>query len=163
MMVYPQWMHPSCIMLFVGLGGIITRRIIVNQNLKEWIKRCEGFDSHLYFDTTGNETIGWGRNLRANGISQEEADYLFNNDFIRCKRELLECSWYIDQPEGVQGALINMCFNLGLTRLKEFKGMINALEMKNYTLAAQEALNSKWATQVGQRAKDVAVMLREGK
>lgn len=88
---------------------------------------------------------------------------MFDNDFNDVQRELSTCSWYVDQPEGVQAALINMCFNLGLPRLLGFKRMIAALEAKNYTLAAKEALNSKWATQVGDRAKDVAVMLREGK
>ena len=116
-----------------------------------------------YTDTVGVLTIGWGRNLDDNGISQEEADFLFDNDFNRCERELGTCSWYTAQPEGVKGALMNMCFNLGLPRLKGFKRMIAALEAKNYTVAAQEALNSKWATQVGDRAKDVALMLREGK
>jgi len=118
---------------------------------------------HPYIDTAGKLTIGYGRNLDDRGISQAEADFLFDNDFANCQRELSDCDWYRDQPEGVQAALINMCFNLGLPRLKGFKRMIAALEAKNYTLAALEALDSKWATQVGQRAKDVAVMLREGK
>ncbi len=133
------------------------------QDVKNWIKKCEDCELHPYFDSEGILTIGWGRNLRDNGISQKEADFLFDNDFDSCERELSACSWYTAQPEGVKAALINMCFNLGLPRLKGFKRMIAALEAQNYTLAAQEALNSKWATQVGQRAKDVAVMLREGK
>lgn len=115
-----------------------------------------------YTDTVGKLTIGWGRNLEENGISQEEADYLFDNDIAICEKELSKCKWYVDQPEGVQAALLNMCFNLGLPRLKGFKRMISALKEKNYTQAAIEALDSKWAKQVGQRAKDVAVMLREG-
>lgn len=118
---------------------------------------------HPYWDTKGIPTIGYGRNLEGNGITEEEANYLFNNDLKRCEKELLECSWYIHQPECVQEALINMCFNLGIGRLKQFQRMIEALKVKNYTLAAQEVLNSLWATQVGQRAKDVAVMIREGK
>lgn len=132
-------------------------------DVKNWIKKCEDCELQPYFDNEGILTIGWGRNLRDNGISQKEADYLFDNDFNDCQRQLSTCAWYVDQPQGVQAALINMCFNLGLPRLKGFKRMIAALEAKNYTLAAQEALNSKWATQVGQRAKDVSVMLREGK
>jgi lysozyme len=67
------------------------------------------------------------------------------------------------QPEGVQMALINMNFNLGIHKLEQFVGMINALREKNYTLAAQEALNSLWAKQVHQRATDIALMIREGK
>lgn len=118
---------------------------------------------HPYIDTVGELTIGWGRNLDDNGLSKEEADFLFDNDFNRCERELGAYAWYTDQPEGVKGALMNMCFNLGLPRLLGFKRMIAALEAKNYNLVAKEALDSKWATQVGDRAKDVAVMLREGK
>jgi len=137
--------------------------IIVKKNLKEWIKKHENCVLHPYLDTQGILTIGWGRNLHDNGISQEEADILFENDFYNCQQELLHCSWYVNQPEGVKAALINMCFNLGLPRLKGFKKMISALEAKNYTLAAKEALNSKWALQVGQRAKDIAIMLGEGK
>ena len=37
-----------------------------------------------------------------------------------------------------------------------------ALTAKDYTKASIEALDSKWATQVGQRAKDVALMMRQG-
>lgn len=116
-----------------------------------------------YTDSVGKLTIGYGRNLNDNGISKKEADFLFDNDFNSCERELSKYTWYTSQPEGVQAALINMRFNLGLKRLLGFKRMIAALKVKNYTLVAQEALDSKWATQVGQRAKDIAVMLREGK
>lgn len=155
--------HQSCITPSVGLDGIIIRRIVVQKNLKEWIKKCEGFASHPYLDSVGVLTIGYGKNLSDNGISPEEGDYLFNNDFARCERELANYPWYKDQPEGVQAALMNMCFNLGISRLLGFKRMIIALDNKNYTKAAIEALDSKWATQVGQRAKDVALMIREGK
>ncbi len=146
-----------------GLDGTIIMKTTVLKNLKKWIKNCEKCVLRPYLDSQGILTIGWGRNLHDKGISQEEADFLFENDFADCERELLECSWYDNQPIGVQCALMNMCFNLGLPKLKGFKRMIAALEAKNYTLAAKEALDSKWATQVGQRAKDVAVMIREGK
>lgn len=132
------------------------------KNLKEWIKKCEGYKSHPYLDTVGKVTIGYGRNIDDNGISQEEGDYLFDNDFARCERELAPYPWYVNQPQNVQDALMNMCFNLGIGKLLGFRKMIIALTTKDYTTAAIEALDSKWATQVGQRAKDVAVMIRQG-
>ncbi len=131
-------------------------------NLKDWIKKCEAFRSHPYLDTVGKITIGWGRNIDDNGISKEEADYLFDNDFNRCKAELAPFPWYVNQPQNVQDALMNMCFNIGIGRLLGFRKMIAALIVKDYTKAAIEALDSKWATQVGQRAKDVALMIRQG-
>lgn len=130
--------------------------------LKEWIKGHEKFKSYPYLDTTGHTTIGWGRNLDAKGISLEEGELMINNDINEVTNQLRSYSWYLTQPKNVQYALVNMCFNLGLAGLLGFRKMIRALIAKDYTAAAQEALNSKWAEQVGQRAKDVAVMLRSG-
>jgi len=131
-------------------------------NLKEWIKKCEGYKPKPYLDTLGKLSIGYGRNLKDNGISLEEANFMFENDLARCQKELYPYSWYLHQPLHIQYALVNMCFNLGLTKLLGFKKMIQALEEKNYTKAAMEALDSKWATQVKGRAKQVALMMREG-
>lgn len=133
------------------------------KTLKDWIKQHEGYRSHPYLDTVGKVTIGYGRNIDDNGISKEEAEILLDNDIERCRKELSPYRWYSEQPFGVQDALVNMCFNLGLARLLGFRKMIAALEVKDYTKASKEALDSKWATQVHQRAKDIALMIREGK
>lgn len=131
-------------------------------DVQAWIKTCESLRLQLYFDTTGNPTIGWGRNL-SKCISRDEAELMFQNDFKQAVSDLEPYEWYTSQPQGVKNALINMNFNLGIGKLLQFKEMIAALANKNYTLAAQEALNSTWSKQVGQRAKDIAVMIREGK
>lgn len=130
--------------------------------LKEWIKKCEGYRSHPYLDSVGKVTIGWGHNLD-NGIPLDVADMLLDDDIKQVKQYLLTKNWYVIQPPGVQMAIENMCFNLGIYKLLTFYKMINALCIKDYTTAALEALDSKWATQVGERAKDVAIMIREGK
>jgi lysozyme len=132
-------------------------------DVKKWIKSHEGLELKPYKDTVNKLTVGYGRNLQDNGISPEEAEFLFKNDFERCEKELNEWAWYRMQPEGVQCALMNMCFNLGMPKLLGFKRMIAALKNRDYTLAAKEALDSVWSKQVGDRAKDVAVMIREGK
>jgi len=129
--------------------------------LKSWIKKYEGKRNYPYTDSVGKLTIGWGRNLE-NGISDEEAEMLFQNDFERAKSELEGRSWYILQPPSVRHALIHMNFNMGFARLLTFKKMIQALINKDYPLAAREAFDSKWAVQVGDRAKDIAVMISEG-
>jgi lysozyme len=129
-------------------------------DLQSWIKQCEGIKTHTYIDTTGNITIGYGRNL-ANGISLDEAELMFQNDFNRSVKELENYAWYHIQPAVVKQALINMNFNLGIEHFLSFKKMIRALINKDYTNAAVEVLDSKWADEVGQRAKDVAVMIRE--
>lgn len=131
-------------------------------SVKDWIKKDEGFRSHPYLDTVKKVTIGYGRNIDDNGITEEEAEFLLDNDIARCRKELAQFPWYYLQPPGVQDALLNMCFNLGIARLSGFRKMIAALEARNYTQASKEALDSKWATQVPNRAKSVAVAIRAG-
>jgi len=135
----------------------------MQRTLIDWIKHHEGYRRFVYDDTVGVKTVAYGRNLESVGISEEEAEYLLNNDVKRCVDQLERYIWFKHQPRGVKDALINMCFNMGITRLLGFKKMISALDMNDCTNAAKEALDSKWASQVPNRAKDVAVMLREGK
>lgn len=132
------------------------------QDLQDWIKNCEGLDLKSYVDTNGHLTIGWGRNLE-DGIRLDEAELMFQNDLKQTIGELEPLSWFNSQPQGVKNALINMNFNLGITKMLEFEDMICCLERKNYPGAAHAALNSLWAKEVGQRAKDIAVMISEGK
>jgi lysozyme len=129
--------------------------------LEEFIMRHEGLILNPYRDSVGKLTIGYGRNLDDVGISKEEAHYLMRNDISNCRKDLAQYPWFFKSPYTVQTALLDMCFNLGIGGLLKFKRMIKAIEEKNYTKAALEALDSKWAKQVGSRAKDVALMIRE--
>lgn len=127
-----------------------------------FIKKSEDYRSHPYKDTVNKLTIGWGRNIEDNGISEDEGELMFQNDLKRSIKELEQYSWYLIAPDSVKKALINMNFNLGLTRLLTFKRMILALIQKDYPKAAMEAMNSKWSNQVGERARKIARMISEG-
>lgn len=133
----------------------------LKNDLETLLIHFEGFKHHPYTCESGKVTIGVGFNLTDDGLTDEEIMYLLRNRITRCKNELRQFDWYFKQPADVQMALIRMCYNLGLPRLLTFKKMIKALEEKNYTLAAKEALDSKWARQVHERAKDIAVQIRE--
>ena len=64
--------------------------------------------------------------------------------------------------DGRQRALANMAFNLGMPTLQRFSRMLRALEAGEYEAAAREALDSRWARQVGARAERIAELFREG-
>ena len=135
------------------------------KELVDQLKLHEGSRTHVYDCPMGYQTIGVGRNIDPNGgigLSDDEIDYLLENDIRRCEKELDRFSWFADMDMVRQDALINMCFNLGFTRLLKFKNMLSALAECKYQLAAAEALDSKWAKQVGQRAKDIAHMFSTG-
>lgn len=123
----------------------------------------EGLKLKPYKCPAGKLTIGVGRNLEDRGITEEEAMYLLQNDIQNCRKECYSSFfWFGEMDETRQGVVLEMCFNLGISRLKGFKKMIKACELKNYTLASQEMLSSRWASQVGQRAKTLADIMKKG-
>lgn len=132
--------------------------------LSDQLRIHEGVRSHVYLCTAGYETIGVGRNIAESGIglSDDEIDYLLENDIKRCKQELISLSWFPDLDAVRQDAIVNLCFNLGLTRLMGFQNAMGAMAVGDYEKAADEFLDSRWAKQVGQRSLDVAHMIRAG-
>ena len=61
--------------------------------------------------------------------------------------------WWRSLDDNRQRILANMCFNLGYPRLSGFKRFLAALHTGQWETAAVEMMDSKWATQVGDRAK----------
>ena len=129
--------------------------------LIERIKRHEGLRLKPYRCTSGKLTIGYGRNLEDNGISVAEADSLLNEDIKRCEAECQKAlPWFTRLNSTRQGVVVELDFNLGLTRLLGFKKMLAACEQGNYEQAAREMLDSLWARQVGQRAVTLAELMK---
>ena len=101
--------------------------------------------------------------MRDRGLSEEEAEYLLLNDIKEALFALAEkFPWFVHMTQRRQYALANMYHNIGLPRLLGFRKMLQALESKDYETAAVEALDSKWAKQVGKRADEIAQMIKDG-
>ena len=133
--------------------------------LRDMIKRHEGVETHCYKDHLGLETIGVGRCIAEGslGLSDDEIDYLLDNDIVRCIKELTRSlPWFSSLDEVRKEALIDLCFNLGLTRLLGFKKALAAIEVSDWDTAKVELLDSRWATQVGNRAQEISEMIRTG-
>ena len=134
------------------------------QKIISELKRDEGVRTHVYLCSAGAQTIGVGRNLDANGISEDEIDYLLMNDIRSCVSDLkLNFSFYNGLDGTRKRVLINMCFNLGITRLLKFKKFIRALEDNDYETASVEMMDSLWAKQVGPRAERLRDLMKYGK
>lgn len=131
--------------------------------LVDRIIKHEGLKLKPYTCPAGKLTIGVGRNLEDRGITEDEAMMMLQNDIIACRRECYaNFFWFGEMDEVRQEVILEMCFNLGIARLKGFKKMLKACELKNYTLASQEMLTSLWARQVGNRAKTLAKIMEKG-
>ena len=126
------------------------------------IKKHEGLRLRPYKCTAGKLTIGYGRNLDDNGISEVEAEQMLHNDIQNCYAACLKFPFWNELNAARQAVLIDMCFNLGITKMKQFKKMLAALEIGAYYRAAHEMLDSHWARQVTSRATELAEIMEKG-
>lgn len=126
------------------------------------LERHEGLRLFPYRDTVGKLTIGIGRNLEDRGISPNEAYMMLDNDIdgtVNVLREALRNNYKINLdtvPWLARRALVNMAFQLGVNGLMNFRRMLGALKRGDYHRASKEALDSRWARQTPNRAKEVA-------
>ncbi len=133
--------------------------------LIEQLKRHEGIRTHAYQCTANMTTVGVGRNIDEDGgigLSIDEIEFLLENDIKRCKQELITFPWFSQIDSVRQDALVNLCFNLGMTRLLGFRNALTAMSVGDYDKAADEFMDSRWAKQVGSRAEEVCAMIRTG-
>jgi len=151
----------------------------------EKLIKHEGIVLNVYKDTLGIDTIGIGRNLEDRGITKEElydldipsiehiyeygiteadAVYLATNDIEIVEEELCRAHSCVENLDAVRQLIVmDMAFNMGVPRLCKFKNMWAAIHDGDYTTAAVEMLDSRWATQVGTRAIKLSKAMEEGK
>jgi lysozyme len=151
----------------------LTAELIRDENEKLKVYRC----------TANKRTIGVGRNLDdvgiskaetaalgitvasvcANGLTRPQSRALLTNDIDACERQLdAKLPWWRTLNDVRQRVLLNMCFNLGITRLLPFKNTLAAMEAGRFAAAAAGMRASLWARQVGARAERLAVMMEKG-
>lgn len=134
------------------------------QNIR-FIKISEGFKKHSYKCSGGKWTIGWGFNIEDNptpkfiedgnlwhegqelslNVAEQWLDYLMDKTIQELKTALPEFEFYEDY---VQFVLIDMCYNLGITRLLGFKNMLRAVADRNRIMMEIEMVDSNWFKQV---------------
>jgi len=133
----------------------------------EQIKRHEGLVLHAYQDSLGLTTIGYGRLIdkrKGGGISQQEAEYLLQNDINGVIQALeRQISFWNSLNEPRKAVLMNMAFQMGVGGLMKFKRTLAMIEAGEYAQAADNMLTSLWAKQTPRRAKEMANQMRTGK
>lgn len=132
------------------------------EELKKELIRDEGLRLKAYKDSVGVLTIGVGHSLEQ-PISEMAALAILEDDISTVEAGLDRTfPWWRDLSEVRQRVVANMAFNLGIVRLMGFKRTIEAMQDGDFALAANEMLESKWSVQVGDRARRLATMMRNG-
>jgi lysozyme len=135
----------------------------MSDKLENMLIRHEGLRLKPYRCTAGKLTIGIGRNLDDNGITEAEARMMLTYDIEVARSKLLRYEWFTKLNGPRQDAIINMVFNLGMPRFLGFKRTIGYLKLEDYENAAIEMMQSKWAEQVKNRAVELAAIILTGK
>ena len=123
----------------------------------------EGYKYEIYLDHLGYPTLGVGHLITEKDeeyeqevgtlISEQRIKECLDQDIATVCEELdRKESWWRNLNDNRQRVLANMCFNLGYPRLSGFKRFLAAMNTAQWEVAAEEMLDSRWSTQVGDRA-----------
>ena len=132
------------------------------------VEEHEGFRLEPYKDSLGNTTIGIGHLVRPGenfgpSITEKQARDLFKTDLSEAERGAQSLPVYQKLNAPRQQVLTEMVFNMGLPTVKQFHRTLRRMDEGKFDMAADSMLKSKWARQVGQRAKTLAAIMKSGK
>ena len=149
-----------------------TKRLIAQLKRDEGAVRDKAGNHVAYRCPAGKLTIGYGHNLDANpvpGISEQsklnddQAERLLMADVAVVRKQLdANLPWVAALDPARYAVLVNMAFNLGTAGLLGFRNTLAHIRTGDYNNAARNMLKSKWARQVGARAKRLAEQIRTG-
>ena len=127
------------------------------QEIVDDIKRHEGFESKVYECSEGYDTIGYGFAIKDLVIDKDVADLILMKKLhILLQRIIVAFPWIKDIDEIAKKVVINMCYQLGIRGFSKFKKTIYYLETEQYEEASIEMLDSLWAKQTPNRAKELS-------
>jgi len=134
------------------------------------VKLSEGFRDHIYKDTEGFATIGWGHKVvhednfeDGKTYTKEELQEVFDNDLRKAlglARQLMEENDVRDLPTTAQHTITEMCFQLGKSGVSKFRNMWKALQNRDFNTASLEMLDSKWNRQTPNRCKKLSDQMK---
>lgn len=150
----------------------ITKNELI-EIVKEDLVRHEGYVAEIYLDSENLPTFGIGHLVTEDDmeytwpvgtpVTDERILQVFHDDCDIAYSDA--CALVLNfagQTVNAQRVLVNMSFNLGRSRLGQFKKFLKAVNEGDYQKAADEMINSKWYHQVGNRSKELVEIMRGG-
>ena len=140
------------------------------EDLKERIKKHEGFVPKIYRDSLGFATIGYGHLVlptddfvEGQQYSREVLDAVFDKDFQNAVDNANKLIGDIPLVYQAREIICEMVFQLGIGGVSKFKNMWKALEDGDYHTASVEMLDSRWAKQTPSRAESLSNIMKQCK
>ena len=125
------------------------------------IIKHEGFRAKVYKCTEGFDTIGYGFAIKDLVLDEDLASIILQRKLESLIRSIkFQFGWYKDLPKSVMDVVVEMCYQLGIKGFSKFKKTIKLLKSEEWEKASIEMLDSKWAKQTPNRAKELSNKLR---
>ena len=130
------------------------------QEIVDDIKKHEGFSPKVYQCTEGYDTIGYGFTIKDLEIDKDVADLILMKKLhTLLQRITIAFPWFENIDNIAKSVVVNMCYQLGLRGFSQFKKTIYYLETEQYEEASMEMLDSLWAKQTPNRAKELSELI----
>ena len=132
------------------------------------VKKHEGYRNKVYLDTLGKRTGGVGH-LCVEDFWEDDKEYeekflmtILEHDLqtaIKGAKDLMSENGCNDIDEIAEELIIEMIFQLGKTGVSKFRNMWKHLSAFEYSSAASEMLDSRWAKQTPNRAQAMSAQM----
>jgi lysozyme len=131
-------------------------------SLTESIKKHEGYVGIVYKDSLGIDTIGYGFAIKDLELDEDICEIILERKLRALSDSIrLKFSWFKYMPPEIQDIVTEMCYQLGVTGFSNFKKTIAYLQNKQFKEASVEMLDSLWAKQTPNRAKELSNRVKE--
>tara|TARA_B100000900_G_C20555112_1_gene706441 strand:- start:312 stop:752 length:441 start_codon:yes stop_codon:yes gene_type:complete len=135
------------------------------ERLLQSVKDHEGYRNKVYLDTLNKRTVGVGH-LCVEEFWEDDKEYeekflmdILEADLqnaIKGAEELIQKYQCTDIDDLAKELIIEMVFQLGKTGVSKFRNMWKHLSTSAYSAASLEMLDSRWAKQTPNRAKNMS-------
>ena len=121
------------------------------------IKRHEGYSKRVYLDHLEKPTIGIGFLVSALELDEDICDEILKRLLVKKEAQVSnKFDWYDEIPREAQEIVLNMVYQMGLSGFSKFKRTIHYLSNHKYKACSVEMLDSLWAKQTPNRAKELS-------
>ena len=126
-------------------------------SLIESIKKHEGYVGIVYKDSLGIDTIGYGFAIKDLELDEDICEIILERKLKELETRVnLKFKWFIYMPQEIKDVVMEMCYQLGVGGVSKFKKTIAYLQNKQWEEASVEMLDSLWAKQTPNRAKEMS-------
>ena len=137
-----------------------TDQLNIMKDIIEQLKIHEGYKPTVYKCTEGVDTIGVGFAIKDLHLSEEVCDMILEEKLEALEERFEDkFDWFKSSPIEVRGVMMNMAYQLGFRGFCKFKKTIGYLAEAEWESASKEMLDSKWAKQTPNRAKELSEII----